>query len=280
MNSSSQQFEGVAAHYSRTGLEAEIMAALVAAGKDPDNLKAEDLAPFDEFHIRGRKATLELARDISPDSSWQVLDVGSGIGGPSRCLALEFGCHVTGLDLSSEYCQVASVLASRLGLETRVFYVNGNALQMPFEDSCFDLLWTQHMAMNIADKDSLYGEMWRVLKPGGRLAIYDVLQGEGGQVCFPVPWARDSANSFLTTPQQMRSTLECAGFEILTWRDVTETGRSWFRHLGEKIRTEGPSPLGIHLLLGPDFRQMALNQVRNLEEDRIVLIEAIARRAA
>lgn len=279
MNSSRQQFEGVVAHYSRAGLETEIMAALVTAGKDPDNLKAEDLAPFDEFHIRGRKATLEMAREISPDSSWQVLDVGSGIGGPSRCLALEFGCRVTGIDLSAEYCQVARMLARCLGLENLVFYVNGNALRMPFEDGTFDLLWTQHMAMNIADKDSLYGEMRRVLKPGGKVAIYDVLQGEGGQVCFPVPWAFDAANSFLTTPQQMRSTLECAGFEILTWHDVTETGRSWFRHLGEKIRTEGPSPLGIQLLLGPDFRQMAQNQVRNLEEGRIVLIETIARRS-
>ncbi|MBI5483429.1 MAG: methyltransferase domain-containing protein, partial [Deltaproteobacteria bacterium] len=224
-------------------------------------------------------ATMEMAREIIPDSSWQVLDVGSGIGGPSRSLALEFGCRVTGIDLSAEYCQVAGLLARRLGLENLVSYVNGNALRMPFEDGSFDLLWTQHMAMNIADKDSLYREMRRVLKPGGRLAIYDVLQGEGGQVCFPVPWAREPANSFLTTPQQMRSTLECAGFEILTWRDVTETGRSWFRHLGEKIRTEGPSPLGIHLLLGPDFKVMAQNQVRNLEENRIVLIEAIARRA-
>lgn len=280
MKPSGQEFSSVEAHYRHQGLEAELLAALVAAGKDLDNLKPEDLAPFDEFHIRGRKATLELAREVNPREGSLVLDVGSGLGGPSRCLALEFGCHVTGMDICEDYCHVASMLAHRLKLDSRVSYHQGNALDMPFENEAFDLLWTQHATMNIADKDKLYCEMWRVLKPGGLLVLYDVLAGSGGPACFPVPWARDAATSFLISPRQMKEKLGKAGFEILTWRDRTESGRSWFSHLGEKIRTEGPAPLGIHLLLGPDFRLMAQNQVKNLEEDRIALIEAVVRRPA
>ena len=278
MDSTDTDFNRVEAHYAKQDLESSILAALVAAGIDLDHLKPEDLAPVDEFHICGRKATLELARAIHLDESMQVLDVGSGLGGASRCLALEYGCHVTGLDLTEEYCRVATALARRLGLESLVSYRHGNALEMPFADASFDVLWTQHATMNIADKGRLYREIWRVLKPGGVLAGYDVLAGTGGAVHFPVPWAREPSISFLLTPQVLRETLEGTGFEMLVWRDTTEAGRVWFRRLGEKIRNEGPSPLGLHLLLGPEFRQMAQNLVRNLEEDRIAIIEAVARR--
>ena len=268
----------VEAHYSSRELGAAILAALGEAGVDCDHLKPEDLAPIDEFHIGGRKATLELARQLDLDETLQVLDVGSGLGGPSRCLAMEFGCRVTGIDLCAEYCRTATMLAERLGLDSRVSYRHGNALDMPFADGSFDVVWTQHAAMNIADKDRLYAEMWRVLKPGGRLAVYDVLAGEGGPIRFPVPWARTPDISCLISPQQLRDRLENLGFEILSWQDSTEKGRSWFRRMGAKISQEGLPPLGIHLLLGAEFRLMAQNQVRNLEEDRIALVETIVKR--
>jgi hypothetical protein len=132
--------------------------------------------------------------------------------------------------------------------------------------------------MNIPDKSGLYRELWRVLKPGGKLALYDVLAGTGGDVHFPVPWARESSISFLLTSQQLLDTLTDTGFEILIWRDVTESGRSWFRHMRYKISKEGLPKFGLQLLLGQDFRLMAHNQVLNLDEDRIALIEVVARR--
>jgi ubiquinone/menaquinone biosynthesis C-methylase UbiE len=270
----------VEAHYAHQNLETVVLAALAAAGKDLDHLSPDDLAPIDEFHIRGRKATHELASLLRLDDSLKVLDVGSGLGGASRYLALEFGCQVAGLDLTYEYCQVAAMLCRRLGLDTRVCYCHGNALDMPFADASFDVLWTQHVSMNIADKSRLYEEMWRVLKPGGVLASYEILAGEGGPVYFPVPWARDASASFLVTPQQMLEKLKAVGFETLHWQDTTETGRTWFRRMGERLRAEAPPPLGIHVLLGADFPVMAHNQVRNLEESRVAIIESIVRRPA
>ncbi len=270
--------ESVAAHYAHRDLERTILTALTDAGIDLDQLRSEDLAPIDEFHIGGRKATLEFSRQLGLDESHQVLDVGCGLGGPSRCLATEFGCQVTGIDLSAEYCRIAQMLGQLLGLDSRVSYQQANALELPFSDACFDFIWTQHAAMNIADKTKLYTEMRRVLKPGGRLAIYDVLAGEGGAVHFPVPWARDPAISHLIGPQQLRETLVGLDFEILSWQDSTEKGRSWFRRMGDKIKQQGLPRLGIHLLLGADFGLMAKNQIRNLKEDRIALIEAIVQR--
>jgi SAM-dependent methyltransferase len=270
--------DSIASHYSPRGLEAKVLAALVAAGKNPDRLTSEDLAGIDEFHVRGRRATVELARLVPLDAGARVLDVGSGLGGASRYLATEFGCHVTGLDLTEEYCQVASTLSRRLGLGERVCYRHGSALDMPFAEASFDLLWSQHMAMNIPDKTRLYNEMRRVLRPGGALACYEILAGEGGDVYFPVPWARDATTSFLSTQQQMRETLEAAGFEILHWQDTTAAGREWFRRMGERLKASGPSPLGLQVLLGADFSAMARNQVRNLEENRIALVEVVARR--
>ena len=278
MSSSDSIQSGVQEHYAHRDLATAIFAALTAAGKDPDNLRPEDLAPVDEFHIRGRQATLDLARLARLNDTMHILDVGSGVGGPSRCLALEFGCRVTGLDLTAEYCRVAQILADRLGLGDRISYRHGDALDMPFDDASFDVVWTQHTAMNIPDKPQLYAEMWRVLRPGGILAIYDVLAGSGGPVHFPVPWARAPSISFLASPDEMRLLLEEAGFEILSWRDTTGLGREWFRAVRQKMQDKGPSPLGVHVLLGPDFQAMAQNLVRNLEENRIALIEILARR--
>jgi SAM-dependent methyltransferase len=252
--------DSVEAHYSRRDLETTILTALGEAGIDCDCLKAEDLAPIDEFHIGGRKAALELDRQLDLDET------------------VEFGCHVTGIDLCEDYCRTATMLAERLGLDSRVLYRHGNALEMPFEDGSFDVVWTQHVAMNISDKAQLYAEMWRVLKPGGRLAIYDVLAGGGVPIHFPVPWARKPGLSYLVTPQQLRGMLEDIGFEVLTWQDITEKGRSWFRRMGETIKDKGLPRFGIQLLLGEEFGLMAQNQVRNLEEDRIALIETIVKR--
>lgn len=270
--------EAIQTHYTRADLGDVILTALEKAGKDVNCLTPEDLAPIDQFHILGRSATLELARTAGLDAAKHVLDVGSGVGGTSRCLAKEFGCHVTGIDLTDEYCRAAAMLSAKTGLAHLVDYRQGDATKLPFDDQAFDVVWTEHVAMNIPDKTRLYKEMHRVLKPGGTLAIYDVLAGPSGPVLFPVPWARTPDTSFLVSPNELRKLLEETKFTVTDWSDTTEAARAWFVTLAERIQKEGFPYLGFHLLLGADFKAMAQNQGRNLQEGRIVLAQIVARK--
>lgn len=263
-------------HYGVANLGQQILDALARAGRDPNALTPEDLAPIDEFHIRGRAATLDLARAARLERGALVLDVGSGLGGPARALAAEYGCRVTGIDLTAEYCQTATLLSERLGLGHLVQFQQGDALNLPFDSASFDAVWTEHVAMNIADKETLYQEMFRVLKPGGTLAIYDILSGPVAPVHFPVPWARTAETSFLASPEGLRALLGRAGFSITDWVDSTEVGRAWFVALSERIQRQGMPPLSFALLMGQDFSAMAQNQRRNLEEGRIVLAQVVA----
>lgn len=259
----------VASHYAGGGdLAGAIAASLRKAGKDMDRLTTADLGTVDEFHIRGRAATLELAEFLNLDASSHVLDIGSGLGGPARTLAETFGCRVTGIDLTQTFCDAATTLSGWVGLAERVDFRQGDATGLPFDDAVFDAAITIHVAMNIAAKDRMYAEARRVLKPGGRFVVYDVLQGEGGELLFPVPWAREPSISHLATPETMPPLLSNAGFRIVSVRDSTEEGQRWFEAMAARIAGSAPA-VTFQAFLGNDFAAMARNQVVNLRERRI-----------
>ena len=259
----------VAQHYAGGGDLADLIAeGLRKAGKDTDRLTTADLRTVDEFHIRGHKATLELAARLGLQASSRVLDIGSGLGGPARALAETYGCHVTGVDLTKAFCDAATVLSGWVGLADRVDFRQGDATSLPFADATFDAAFTIHVAMNIAAKDKVYAEARRVLKPGGRFAIYDILQGEGGEVVFPVPWARDPSISHLATPDAMRALLSEAGFRILEVQDSTDESLAWFEALAART-AQSPPAVSFRVFLGEDFPTMARNQVTNLRDRRI-----------
>ena len=260
------------AHYGRGDLLAAIEAGLAATGKTA--LTVDDLAPVDQFHSRGKDATLELLELARVEPGMRVLDVGGGIGGPARLLAHVNRCRVTVVDLTEEFCRVGEALTKRVGLDALVEFRHGNALALPFPDASFDLAWTQHSTMNIADKARLFRELARVLSPGGRLAMHEVMAGPEQPAHFPVPWARTAEISFLVTADEFRRHATAAGLREQTWRDASTESLEWFRARTNALRaaTGAPRPpLGLHQILGEDFPAMIANVARNLEERRVAV---------
>ncbi|HEY0780281.1 MAG TPA: class I SAM-dependent methyltransferase [Gemmatirosa sp.] len=232
-------------------------------------LTAARLAALDQFHVRGLAATADLARIAGIEPQMTVLDAGSGLGGPARFLAESIGCRVIGVDLSPSFVAVAQLLAERTGVSDRVTFEIGDLAALRFADARFDVVWTQHVLMNVRDRTRIYGEFRRVLKPAGTLAFYDVVADDGGRnVVFPVPWATSATTSFLLTADETVAALTRAGFAVDSWRDVSADGIAAFARAGPPSSDD----LSLANVMGPRFGEMATNVARNLREGRIRLV--------
>ena len=266
----------VVEHYGTSDLRSRIAVALATAGLEGNQLTPQVLAPLDQFHIRGLASTIEFAAAVGVARGAHVVDIGSGLGGPSRYLAATFGCEVHGIDLNPSFVEAATYLTERCGLSDTATFECADALSLPVDDRSADLAWTQHVAMNIADRARMYAEAFRVIRPGGRFAIHDILAGTG-ELHFPVPWSATPATSFLMTPDAMRSALERQGFRVSSWTDHTPDGIAWLKEIrANMVALVGPPPpLGLHVVMGPGFPEMAGNLARNLEEGRASVVQVV-----
>jgi SAM-dependent methyltransferase len=263
-------------HYRHGTLEEALLQGLAAIGKDLDRLTPEDLAPADEFHIGGRQATTEFVAEFEPVGDTHWLDIGCGLGGPSRYVAHHYKCRVTGVDLSEEYVAVAGSLAERVGLGEKVSYRQANALALPFEDNSFDGVYMQHVGMNIADKAELFNEVHRVLKAGGMFALYDVMRGNDGIFSYPVPWASGEGTNFIETPATYRALLSAEGFEVIKERDCSDFALGFFKAL--QAKPGGPPKFGLQIVMGATAPQKVANMIGLVERGTVKPIVMICRR--
>ncbi len=261
-------------HYASPGLLQRIVQGLEAIGKSPASVELDDLAAVDEFHLRGPAATQELIEILEVGADSHVLDVGSGLGGPARHLAKATGCRVTGVDLSEDYCAVGNELTGWLGLSERVRLEPGDATRLErFAPSSFDAAWTIHVGMNVQDKGSLYASVAHVLKPGAQFVLFDILSAGAEEPQYPTPWAATPAQSFLATADEMSAHLGGAGFSIIEIKDQTSQALAFLDQNFARIKSpsEGPPLLGLHLIMGPTFKESIENVQRNLVEGRLTL---------
>lgn len=252
---------GVSSHYASYDVLSRIRAGLAQMGLDPDNITPDVLMPVDEFHIGGAEATAGLLKglDIRPDMD--VLDIGSGIGGPARTIARRYECRVTGVDLTPHFVETARALSTMSGMADRVRFEVGSAVALPFPDGSFDLALLLHVGMNVPDKTSLFREARRVLRDGGTFAIYDVMRTGDGDLVYPVPWAETSDLSALATSETYVQAAETAGFTLEAEESRREMALAFFSQLQAQATSVAPPPLGLHNLMGPSVREKSANMM-------------------
>ena len=259
-------------YWERPGLERAILDGLAAAGKNIGALTIDDLALADHFHSGGKSATERLARLAGVATGMRVLDVGGGLGGPARTLAVRYGARVVVVDPTVSYVETGAALTARLGLSDRVTHVVGDALALSFEPDGFDMVWTQNSGMNIPDKERLYADFFRVVRPGGVLAIQEPMAGPVQPAIFPVMWARDASAHFLRTPDAMRAVIEAAGFRVRMWDDVT-------KEMAGAATVDAMPPHAVqHIVMGDALPAIVAAGHRNREENRIVMVQAVCER--
>lgn len=267
----------ISSHYAHGNLLADIKAGLEAQGVKPENASVEDLGPVDEFHIGGRIASAHFLDQLGIESSYSVLDVGCGLGGSARFAAKTYGAKVVGLDLTAEYVETGQTLCNWVGLSDRVELHQGSALSLPFETARFDGAFMMHVGMNIEDKQTLIAEVSRVLKPGAKFGIYDIMKTNDEELIYPVPWATTSQTSWLASPKDYRAAFEGNGFAIAEENNRREFAMEFFKKMkaaGEA--SDGPPPLGLHVLMQHSTAEKIPNMIANLAANRISPVEMIA----
>jgi ubiquinone/menaquinone biosynthesis C-methylase UbiE len=240
-------------HYSSDDLETRAFDALRGAGVDVDALRVEDLAGLDQLHAGFVPATEHLLDALELTVDTRLLDVGSGVGGPSRLAAARHGCAVTGIDLSPDFVGLARTLTARVGLSDLVTFDVGSATELPYDDGSFDRAMLNHVGMNIEAKDRVFAEVRRVLRPDGVFGVFEQMRVGDGDLTYPLPWAEDATSSFVETPARYGELLRSAGFHIDADEDRTAA-----------VAASGPPAPGAltpAALFGPGFPERIGNNI-------------------
>jgi len=275
---SSKMQDEIERHYASEAIADRTLAALREAYGPDVPITPDALAPLDQFHGRGVAATEALGTRLAPKAGDRLLDIGSGIGGPARWIAAHFGCHVTGIDLTRAFCDAAEVLTRACDMSEQVRIMHGSATELPFPDQSFDRAYSQNVLMNIADKRRFYREAFRVLRPGGLLAVDQIALGLNGPPGYPQPWASVAEASFLAAPDEIRDDSAAVGFDILVLRDATDEAIAFHEEMRRRMKAEGPPRLGLQVLVGDRFRELMRNSADSLAQRQTSVIQCLLRR--
>lgn len=257
-------------------LQTRIAQALTAQGKTTDALVLEDLAGVDEIHIGGLETIRPIVGSLGVGSGDVTLDLGSGLGGPARFVARETGSRVVGVDLSADTTLAGNELSGWVGADEMVQLEVADVCHVPHKSESFDAVLSVHVHMFLQAPAQMFAEAFRLLKPGGRFVVLDpVRRGDGG-LHYPVPWASDADADNILRETELKTLAATTGFRPHTRSDFSALAIDWFGATFARIsEMGGPPPLGLHLVMGPDFPTFALNAFQNLQEEKIALLHLV-----
>lgn len=196
----------------------------------------------------------------------ELLDIGSGSGGPALALAREKGARVTGIDVEPQLIERSRRLARDAGLDGQVSFRLVEPGPLPFPAATFDVVFSKDALLHIPDKPALYKEVLRVLKPGGVFAASDWLAGEGA--------ANDAAllgymeliglDITMATAAETAAAMRDAGFEAVS----TVDRNAWYAEVSAKevAAIEGPLRDEIIAVSSPAIHARWLAARRQLAE--------------
>ncbi|MEM8906043.1 MAG: class I SAM-dependent methyltransferase, partial [Actinomycetota bacterium] len=200
-----------------------------------------------------------------------VLDVGCGVGGPARAMAASVGCTVAGVDLTPSFVDAATTLSALTGHGDDTSFRVGDATALGAADGTYSAATMFHVGMNLPDKTAVFGEVHRVLRPGGRFAVYDIMRTGPGQLSYPLPWSASPATSHLATPDEYVMALTSAGFSVGAPVDHRELVAAAL----ERTAAHPPAVTLVHLM-GPDFPTMIGNLAAAFQAGTVTPIRIVA----
>lgn len=157
-----------------------------------------------------------------------MLDIGCGSGGITLHIAKRFSPRsIIGFDVEKPVIREATRRAEEAGLSERVRFVQAPPGRLPFDDGSFDIVFSKDAMVHIKDKDAIFAEIFRVLRPGGIFAASDWLVGHDGELSQDMKdYIEAEGLSFgMASPSRYRQAMEHAGFEDVR----TESRNAWYR---------------------------------------------------
>lgn len=246
------------------------------ASPPTEGWQSTDFAGLDQLHIGGLGATKQLLAWL-PASAHKGLDMGGGLGGCARILALEHACSMTVSDLDESYIAAGQLLNDSLTPQPDCQYITANSLQLPFAEQSFDFVLSQHAMMPIADKQQVLSEASRVVKAGGYLLLHEVYlapQANPDQVAYPTPWSNERALSHLQTWQDFVNTSQQQGWQLVQAEDETQQSLAWITKARANAGKQS-NPLNARLALGAEAGRMSANVMANLQAGVIEVRRAL-----
>ena len=265
--------------YAKSGLYESIVNSLKAKGIDLNEVTRSHLSGVDEFHIRGEEVSSELALQTNLKNK-KVLDIGCGLGGPCRMLSARYNCETYGIDLNSDFIETAKKLSALVSADHASNFMVADALNLPFEDGSFDVVWTQHVQMNIKDKHRFYAEINRVLANNGTFVYYDIFKQYPIAINYPVPWADDDSVSFLQTIKEMEAILGELNLYKQQTTDQTDNGLEFIENAMHAKKFSNAKATGLNLLLGDKTEEKFSNVLNALQSGKIELQSGVYKKTS